>query len=459
MKNFFLKIKNFIKKLDSSIDNMIEKLASKCKGIFLNWRSVIVCFVFVALGLMIRFALVHYPSNDYLTWLQKWTYYIKINGGFLKGLKALFMNTNKVMAMPGITESTGVPDCYPPLYMYFLSIVALFPEGKIIGVGSNGLYYENIMIGIKIISFISDILIAVFAYKIVKKVTNDEVRSLTVFVVIMIAPTIFVNSGLWGQCDSVLALTLVLSVYMMIQNKQIRSMLFFGLAFGLKMQAIFLLPLFGYLWFLRKFKLRYMLFAPLAVLLTFVPLLLVGTSFKSLFASFTGQLKGFQALNLNSTSLFTLFSSYTSNRDVDTNKIWANAGMVICVLSCFMVITFLALKKVKVTPLSIVGTSTIFAILVPLTLPHMHERYFFFADVMTIIYACSFKAKKRFYLPMFMQMSSMIAYTSYGIVNSQWLFEEFKSGNINDNLKIGTILNIVILSIVLCDMFALDREE
>jgi len=56
----------------------------------------------------------------------------------------------------------------------------------------------------------------------------------------------------------------------------------------------------------------------------------------------------------------------------------------------------------------IVKLSLVSALLLPFTLPHMHERYFFAADVFSIIYA--FYSPKRFFIPLIVGAASLLSY-------------------------------------------------
>jgi Gpi18-like mannosyltransferase len=50
-------------------------------------------------------------------------------------------------------------------------------------------------------------------------------------------------------------------------------------------------------------------------------------------------------------------------------------------------------------------------LLAPFTLPHMHERYFFAADALALVYAFYFP--RYYYLPLLVGGSSLISYTNF----------------------------------------------
>jgi Gpi18-like mannosyltransferase len=60
---------------------------------------------------------------------------------------------------------------------------------------------------------------------------------------------------------------------------------------------------------------------------------------------------------------------------------------------------------------AIVKLSLVSVLLLPFTLPHMHERYFFAADVISIIYA--FYTPKRFFIPLIVTTASLFSYSPF----------------------------------------------
>src|SRR5215217_7633482 len=63
------------------------------------------------------------------------------------------------------------------------------------------------------------------------------------------------------------------------------------------------------------------------------------------------------------------------------------------------------LEKPGLVLAALLAVSTL---LLPFTLPHMHERYFFPADVISIVYA--FYSPKRFFVPLIVGTASLLSY-------------------------------------------------
>ena len=85
-----------------------------------------------------------------------------------------------------------------------------------------------------------------------------------------------------------------------------------------------------------------------------------------------------------------------------------------------------------------VGVSLVSLLLLPFTLPEMHERYFFAADVVSIIYA--FYWPKRFFVPLLVWGASLLSYFPF-------LFREEPIG-----LQYAAILLAVALLVAAADL-------
>ncbi len=60
--------------------------------------------------------------------------------------------------------------------------------------------------------------------------------------VVLFAPTIFINSAAWGQCDAIYAAFCLGSLYFLLKERPAWACTFFALALSFKLQAIFFFP-------------------------------------------------------------------------------------------------------------------------------------------------------------------------------------------------------------------------
>ena len=110
-------------------------------------------------------------------------------------------------------------------------------------------------------------------------------------------------------------------------------------------------------------------------------------------------------------------------------------------------------SKETFTKRTLMKIFVLFAMLVPYFLPHMHERYFFIADAIVIIYALI--NPKKFYIAILAILNSMIGYMVYlwniPFINvvPQESFDSTKALS----FRFGAIIYLVAIIIVSIDLF------
>lgn len=122
---------------------------------------------------------------------------------------------------------------YPPLYIYILSLA-----GKIGNISIMTKYYTLLL---KLPSILADIAASFFIYKIARKRFSSEI-SILLSAFYAYNPAIFINSTLWGQVDTLFALIVAASVYLLSEKKIVFSTILFTAAALMKPQGIIFLP-------------------------------------------------------------------------------------------------------------------------------------------------------------------------------------------------------------------------
>lgn len=367
-------------------------------------QSYAVALIFASvISLALRLSLFDFQSGDYTGFLQPWINFIKSHG--IMSFKYNFSD-------------------HTPLYTYFLGILAVFPI--------PALY------AIKILSIMFDFALAFFVFLIVKKKykKNNLIPALS-FITVLFAPTILLNSAYWGQNDVIYTCFLVASVYFLIENKHLASLILYGIAFSLKLQAIFLLPLFAILFLKNRIKFSYFLAVPLVYFATLIPAGLIGRPFKDLLLIYWQQSKNYNFLTLNAPSFYQWISQNQFDLFYPIGILLAIAIILIFILAGSQII-----KKIKEN--QIIKIALLSVALIPFLLPKMHERYFFPADVFSIIFAFYFP--KFFFLPVAMQIASFL---SYG---------PFLWGK-HPNFPLLSLAVLAIIAIVAYDLFKNSKKE
>lgn len=373
-------------------------------SLFLLWKENLleknkyIFFAVLLLGIAfaVRATLLEYRSGDYNSFLIKWVDYYRQNGGF----KAL---------------STSLGNYNLP-YLYFL---ALFSYSSI-----NDLYL------IKLLSIFFDVILAFGMLKLSSVFTESKAKRLAVFLIIMLLPTVVLNGAMWGQCDSIYVAFAVLSLWAVLSGKGKLSMVFLALSFGFKLQAVFIIPVFLVMLFAKRIKFRDYFIFPLSYLLLISPAVIAGRPFKEAFLLYFDQATTVgSGLNYNSPSLFSLVSGNVNNSA-------ASAVGVAATFICVFLVFYLTWKQRKnLSDKALLFVTLLFVVGIPFLLPHMHDRYFFMADVLTLLPAIIAPAFAP--IAIMTSLASLICYFAY--FNQAYFLP----------LQYGTILLIGVLVILL----------
>lgn len=343
----------------------------RVKDLVVKDKSIIFLIFLYTIALGVRLSTWEIVSGDMDGALLPWYDYIS-NNGVINSFSDNFYN-------------------YPPSYLYFISIMTLVR------------FIPRVM-AIKLISIIFDFLAAYFVFKIVKLKYTQRLIPHIASVVFLFAPTIFFNSAVWGQCDIIYTAGILAVVYFCSTEKYLLAFIAFGLAISFKLQAAFIAP-FLLLLFLKG-KVRWWLFflVPIIFILSLIPAWAAGRPFEELFLIYLRQANTYHNITLNAPNLYQwLDNTYYS--------IFVRMGLLLTtglvVLGLYAVLE----SKMHINRDVIVILSTISVLAIPFFLPKMHERYFFPADVLSIVYAFYFP--KYYYVPIIVGLTSFMTYVSF----------------------------------------------
>lgn len=324
------------------------------------------------MGILIRISLIDVESMDYTVCLKPWVDEFKAAGTF-RAICGDFYN-------------------YTPLYMYVLYFISLLPI--------EPLY------PIKIVSSLFDFILAIVSAKIVFHLTENRTKSFLTYGILFCLPTIAVNSGLWGQCDVIYVTAIIVSLYFLYQEHPHVSMIFYGLAFALKLQALFVFPLYVFLWVKKKYKIGHFLYLPFMYILTCIPSALAGKSIRELLMVYVDQ--GNTEPWMLSWNWPNIYLLYGPNNFYEQ---YSTVGVIGTIAVLMLFLYFMVRKCKEADDKMILRGLLLFALVVPFFLPYMHERYGYLADVLTVILA--FVYPEKFYIPMAEVLLSYTAYTGY----------------------------------------------
>lgn len=392
------------------------------------------------LGLLARYFLVPYVSLDLLNYVFPWMKELSPESyGFGGG---------------GFTNIISTPHDQEPLYIMMLGLLAQLPPGPtetgIAGGNPYPLYYDYY---VKSMSFIADIFIAIGTYKIVMLKSHNKNYSAIAYAVMFLLPMHLVNSGMWGQCDGIVGAFAVWSFYFILKDRQGLSMLMYGFALAVKPQAIFFAPFVAYLWLERRLKFRWLWFCPLVILITYAPYWLMGSSLIKPFEWLYNGFGSYPGLNYGCGNIWAFFSYYTNKDTANaTNSIMSAMAWMFClaVLVGFIFIAHSQHFKLDLSSLALI--STVMIGLTTYFMPKMHERYFYLFEAFLVFYC--FVGKRRWWLLVLSQLSACIAYSNF--MFSSYFIDVLSD---NDNIILIALLNTLVLTVLLYDMFKLPKRS
>jgi Gpi18-like mannosyltransferase len=281
---------------------------------------------------------------------------------------------------------------YPPLYSYLLGLVSLITPPI------------SSVLAIKLISIAFDFVCSFFVYRVVSLRFRDGYAPILALIAFLFAPTVILNSSVWGQNDMVYTVWLVACVYFLATEHHWAATLCFGLALAVKLQAIFLAPLLIVLCLRRALPWKTLLLIPVPYLVSIVPAWALGSPLHDLLTVYFGQTAAFPLLSDNAASLYAWIP----------NRFFAELLPASLVFAFAMVCLYILVASRRRTPLTtpvVVQLATFSVLLMPFVLPEMHERFFFAADVLSILFAFYFPSY--FFVPILVGGVSLFSYLPY----------------------------------------------
>ena len=340
------------------------------------------CVVMLGLGIAVRLSLFDFESGDYSFFLSTWMKECHEAGGF-----------PYLGITPGISDDSTIN--YGCMYQYIIVLLHY--------IGGNDLHM------LKTVSVIFDMICAVTVCRIAYLVTGGNVKkSLMAFGAVMFLPTCVLNSGAWAQCDSVYTAFAMLAIYHLMKGNNARFFIYLAISYSFKQQAIFIIPFAIILWLKGKVKIRYIFLFPITVLLTLIPALVAGREFKELISIYLKQVTTYSRLSMNYPNIYSFVAEGISK---ETSLMLISCGTVCCILLLGVMAYYLRDKAFEVNSLYMV-TLAVFTVLVCLyTLPVMHERYGYIAELLLVAYGIT--SYKRMGICAVVQAISVITYSRF----------------------------------------------
>ena len=326
--------------------------------------------VVLFMALALRVILFDNESPDYTSFLSVWT------------------NTMRGMTVKDALV-TPIGDYNMP-YLYLLLLFSRLPV--------SDLYC------IKLFSVLADVFCALALLRLTTLVSQKDTVRLAVFTAALAVPTAFLNGAYWGQCDSVYSAFALWGLYLGLRRRPLWALALFALGFSFKLQTVFLLPVVAVLLAAGYMDFKHLPMFPAVFLGASLPALVAGRSFSDTFSIYLSQTEAYPYMSLNAPSFWIM---------VPNEYFWdmAPAPVLLAGIAA-VVLLFIFLKYTdRLEPSDLISMGFIFSLCVPWLLPKMHERYFYLAEMLCLVYGA--KYPRRIWTALALQIGGFLSYRNY----------------------------------------------
>ena len=361
----------------------------------LRYEDRLILFAGLVMALALRWLLRSYSTWDAKIGFIPWYEYIESMGG-----------------IPALGHGFSG---YLPLYLYMLTFVEYI---------NRFLNVENLSV-IKMIPIAFDLVGAFWIAKIVQiKYPGKTIGSLAALAYLSSSNCIYFNGAMWGQIDSIHTSFMLATLYFLLKRRNNLAMVAFGLGMSIKFQTIFMAPallilvLLGYLSFASLFLI------PTVYFISILPAWALGRSIWELLTMFFYLANTFESLTLNGPTLYALLNNSAS-------YVLSTPGILLAFAIVMMAVFAVYKLRPKLDPELIIYLATCAVLLTPYVLPKMHERYFYAAEVLSLLLA--FYRPKLAFVVVVLQVATLSTYDKY-------LFEDSFLSLANASLLVLTVL-------------------
>lgn len=319
----------------------------------IKFKAVDLIFIIClfAFAFIIRWKLIPIESGDFQGFLENWMNQIREGGGF-RSLGYQISN-------------------YTSPYMYLMCMVSYLTE--------NNLY------GLKLLSIFFDYLASIAMFLIVYQMTDSVRKSVLGMAALLLSPAVILDGAYWCQCDIIYTTFILYAFYCFLKDNSKWCMIFLGISFSFKLQALFIVPFFIIMWLKRKtIYLTDFLYLPIIYMLSALPAWMAGRGFQELMMIYFEQAGTYPWGTLNYPNIYVLLGEAMPDMRHAAEVSGAGTFLTIILLGC--IAYYLYEKNINLTNELIVTIALLTVAVTVYFLPHMHERYGFLIDLLAILY-------------------------------------------------------------------------
>lgn len=373
-----------------------------------GWTRVAVWAVLLAVAAAVRLPFLGEVSADFTHFVSGWYDHLAQHG------------------FAGLGDHVGN---YEPLYLYLLLGATALPVPPLLAV--------------KLVSMAFDVALMVVGHRIVRYLRPGTWWPYVAAGAIAVTPTVVLNSAAWAQCDAIFATFGLLAVDALLRRRTLAAAAWWGLAVATKPQAVFLLPLALIVLLVRREPARRALaaaaIAPAVFALTLLPAVAAGESVPYLLSLYPDQVatggaawgaghvdapaeRPRRAPDQGSRDGLTYNAASVYQWLPDTApRWWGTVGYLLAGAAAIAAAAWALRRPDGLDGSTILVLAAALAISTPFFLPSMHDRYFYLAEVLTVLAAC---VRPRLWpAALALQAGSLLTYLHFlwGIAVPLWL--------------------------------------
>lgn len=293
----------------------------------------------------------------------------------------------------GVQSLSGEFSNYTPPYVYLMYLFS--PLAPLIGPVAT----------IKLIPVPFIVLAATGVFRLVSRLGVDRRGAVAAAMVVLLCPSVFVNTFVLGQADVIYTAFLVWFIVFANERRPLLAALMFGLSFSFKAQAVFLSPFLLYLVLSGQMRVWQLLVPPITYLAMMTPAALFGRPWSELLTVYVAQSEFFRFLAVAAPNPWRIVQFL----EIVSYETGVKIGMAVGALTG-LVLSFGSLRAPRGSGTNLL-VAVLCAALMPYVLPKMHDRYFFVADVLAI--ALAFAVPRLWPAPVLLQVGSFVALLAF----------------------------------------------
>jgi len=224
---------------------------------------------------------------------------------------------------------------------------------------------------------------------------------------VFVLPSALINAGLLAQCDAIWAAPCVMALAAAVDRKHLAMLAWCGLALGIKAQALLFAPFFIALLINRRVPLRLWPIAPLVTAATMLPAWAAGWPAWDLATVYLRQADTYPALALNAPNLWQIVEALPL---IGTLPLGGLALATALGASAAYIAWF---STRRLDGRALLGPALLVPLITAGLLPHMHERYFFLADILALVMALTLRDRSSWRIAVLVQGGSLLGLSGY----------------------------------------------